>query len=274
MSEFKRLTESPSNHRHLETLATADLVRKMNEEDRTVAEAVAAALPQIEALIDQTVLRMQRGGRLVYVGAGTSGRLGVLDASECPPTFGVSPDLVVGLIAGGPVALTSAVESAEDSTDQARKDLEEISLNADDIVVGLAASGSTPYVIGAIEYAKRIGAGAGCVTCNPGSPLAAAAPFPVEVITGPEFVTGSTRLKAGTAEKLVLNMLTTCTFIKLGHVKDNRMVDMKLSNEKLVDRGSRMIMEATGLDYDAARALLLKHGSVRAASALRNPEGG
>ena len=261
-----RPTESPSRHRHLEQMSTTDLLTKINEEDRGVAQAVRQSLAQVEALVEATHRALAAGGRLFYIGAGTSGRLGVVDASECPPTFGVPADLVVGLIAGGDGAIRRAVEGAEDDRAQAWVDLQRAGASGGDVVVGLAASGSTPYVVGGLADAGRAGLVTGCITCNPSSAVAAAAAYPVEVITGPEFVTGSTRMKAGTAQKLVLNMLSTAVMIKLGRVLDNRMVDMALSNDKLWDRGSRMLQEAHAISDEEARQLLRTHGSVRAAS--------
>lgn len=258
-------TEAASNHNHLEHKSIRELLVGMNEEDRSVPLAVAEALPQIESLIAVIVERMRKGGRLFYLGAGTSGRLGIVDASECPPTFGVEHGRVIGLIAGGDTAIRKAVEFAEDSVTQGWEDLQAHEVNEHDVVVGIAASGRTPYVIGALEKCNEMGIATGCVVCNAGSAVAAVSKFPVEVVVGPEFVTGSTRLKSGTAQKLVLNMLTTCTFIQLGHVKGNKMVDMQLSNLKLVDRGTRMVMEQTGLSEGEAKELLLKEGSVRKA---------
>jgi N-acetylmuramic acid 6-phosphate etherase len=262
-------TESPSEFNNLETLSTAELLAGINSVDQTVPQAVAKALPQIEELVEATVARLAAGGRLFYIGAGTSGRLGILDASECPPTFGVPHGVVIGLIAGGDTAIRKAVENAEDDAEQAWRDLQTHNITAQDIVVGIAASGRTPYVIGGLEQARRHGAATGCIVCNAGSGVAAVAEFPVEVVTGPEFVTGSTRLKAGTAQKLVLNMLTTATFIRLGRVKGNKMVDMQLSNAKLVDRGEKMLMDELGLTQPEAAALLRQHGSVRAALVAR-----
>jgi len=258
-------TESSSNHNNLENKSISELLFGMNEEDRSVPEAVALALPQIENLIAEIVSKMKQGGRLFYMGAGTSGRLGIVDASECPPTFGVDFGRVIGIIAGGDGAIRKAVEFAEDDEEQGWKDLQNFNINKNDVVVGIAASGRTPYVIGALNKCNEEGISTGCVVCNAGSAVAAVSKFPVEVVVGPEFVTGSTRLKSGTAQKLVLNMLTTCTFIQLGHVKGNKMVDMQLSNYKLVDRGTRMVMEETGLNAEEAKALLLKEGSVRLA---------
>ena len=232
---------------------------------RSVPTAVALVLPQIEKLIDEVVSKMKQGGRLFYMGAGTSGRIGIVDASECPPTFGVDFGKVIGIIAGGDGAIRKAVEFAEDDEEQGWKDLQAFNINTKDVVVGIAASGRTPYVIGALKKCNEEGISTGCVVCNEGSAVAAVSKFPIEVVVGPEFVTGSTRLKSGTAQKLVLNMITTCTFIQLGHVKGNKMVDMQLSNYKLVDRGTRMVMEETGLTEEEAKALLLKEGSVRLA---------
>ena len=256
-------TESSSNHDNLENKSISELLFGMNQEDRSVPEAVAASLPQIEKLIAEIVSKMKDGGRLFYMGAGTSGRLGIVDASECPPTFGVDFGRVIGLIAGGDGAIRKAVEFAEDSEEQGWKDLQAHNITTNDVVVGIAASGRTPYVIGALKKCNEEGISTGCVVCNAGSAVAAVSKFPIEVVVGPEFVTGSTRLKSGTAQKLVLNMITTCTFIQLGHVKGNKMVDMQLSNYKLVDRGTRMVMEETGLNAEEAKALLLKEGSVR-----------
>ncbi|MBC6699668.1 N-acetylmuramic acid 6-phosphate etherase [Hymenobacter puniceus] len=262
-------TESPSIFNNLETLSTHELLAGMNSVDQTVPQAVAKALPQLEALVEATVARLGAGGRLFYIGAGTSGRLGVLDASECPPTFGVPHGLVVGIIAGGDTAIRKAVENAEDDAQQAWLDLQAFDINDKDIVVGIAASGRTPYVIGGLQQARQHGLATGCIVCNANSEVAAVAEFPVEVVTGPEFVTGSTRLKAGTGQKLALNMLTTVTFIRLGRVKGNKMVDMQLSNAKLVDRGEKMLMEELHIGQPEAAALLLQHGSVRAAMAAR-----
>ena len=260
-------TETPSEYDHLETLPTAALLAGMNQLDLTVPLAVAQALPQLEKLVEATVARLQAGGRLFYIGAGTSGRLGVVDASECPPTFGVAPDVVVGLIAGGDGAIRQAVEGAEDDPNQAWQDLLAHNISPQDVLVGIAASGRTPYVVGGLQAARAAGLATGAIVCNANSAVAAAAEFPVEVLTGPEFVTGSTRLKAGTAQKLVLNMLTTATFIRLGRVRGNKMVDMQLSNDKLVERGQRMLMDELGIGESEAAALLRQHGSVRAALA-------
>lgn len=262
---MERITEQDSHYNHLETLTTAELLAGMNTEDKSVPLAVEKALPAVAALVEAALPRLKAGGRLFYTGAGTSGRLGVLDASECPPTFGVPPGMVVGIIAGGDTALRNPVEYAEDNRTQGWLDLHAHRADEGDVVVGLSASGTAPYVLGAVEEARRRGLVTGCITCNPGSPLAAAVEFPVEVIVGPEFLTGSSRLKAGTAQKLILNMITTSLMIRLGRVKGNKMVDMQLSNHKLVERGSRMVMAETGLDEPQARALLLQHGSVRKA---------
>jgi N-acetylmuramic acid 6-phosphate etherase len=258
-------TEAPSTYNDLENWPTTDILVSMNHEDQTVPMAVHKALPQLEKLVEATVARLRAGGRLFYIGAGTSGRLGVVDASECPPTFGVPAGLVVGIMAGGDGAIRQAVEGAEDNATQAWLDLQQFEAGPNDVLVGIAASGRTPYVIGGLQAARAAGLATGCVVCNAGSAVAAACEFPVEVVTGPEFVTGSTRLKAGTAQKLVLNMLTTATFIRLGRVKGNKMVDMQLSNEKLVDRGQRMLMDELGIAQPEAAALLQRHGSVRAA---------
>ena len=260
---FQRLTEQPGPYRHLESRGAGELLRLINEQDRLIAPAVADCIPALTALVEAIVPRMEGGGRLFYIGAGTSGRLGVLDASECPPTYGVPPEMVIGVIAGGDGALRNSVESAEDSAGQAWNDLAAYSPNADDTLVGIAASGTTPYVIGGLEDARRRGLLTGCVTCNPGAPVTEVCDHPVVAAVGPEVVTGSTRMKSGTAQKLVLNMITTTVMIRLGRVRGNRMVDMKLSNAKLIDRGTKMIVEATGLPYDEARRQLLTTGSVR-----------
>lgn len=244
----------------------AELLQNINREDQTVPQAVAMVIPQIEALVVQAVERMRMGGRLFYIGAGTSGRLGIVDASECPPTYGVPHGLVVGIMAGGDRAIRKAVEFAEDDPDQGWKDLQDHGINAGDVLIGIAASGRTPYVIGAVQKARNTGLVTGCITCNPGSKLAAAAEFPIEVVVGPEFVTGSTRMKAGTAQKLVLNMISTSIMIQLGRVKGNKMVDMQLTNEKLVKRGIRMLMEELELDEEVAEKWLLQYGSVRKAT--------
>ncbi len=258
-------TESPSNFDNLEHMTVQDLLRGINEEDKTVPQAVEKAIPRIEKLVSATTARMQRGGRLFYIGAGTSGRLGILDASECPPTYGVPHDWVIGIIAGGDSAIRKAVEFAEDDTAQAWKDLQHYEINDKDVLVGIAASGKTPYVIGGVQQARRHGILTGCITCNLDTPLAAAVEIPIEVVVGPEFVTGSTRMKSGTAQKLVLNMISTAVMIGLGRVQGNRMVDMQLSNNKLVDRGTRMIMEQLSVSRETAASLLTQYGSVRKA---------
>jgi N-acetylmuramic acid 6-phosphate etherase len=267
MTNFIKYTEHPSTHNHLEKMSVAELLTNINQEDKTVPLAIEKALPQIDKLVEAIVPRMQQGGRLFYIGAGTSGRLGIVDASECPPTFGVPHGLVIGIIAGGDSAIRKAVEFAEDDPHRAWKDLQEHEIGGLDTVIGIAASGTTPYVIGGLRDARAAGLLTGSITCNPNSPVAAEAELPVEVITGPEFVTGSTRMKAGTAQKLTLNMISTAVMIKLGRVVGNRMVDMQLSNNKLVDRGTRMVMESTGASYQNAQELLLLHGSVRKAIA-------
>jgi len=258
-------TEKSSHYNNLEQMPVHEILQHINEEDQTVPLAVKTALPQIEKLVEITAVRMKEGGRLFYIGAGTSGRLGVVDASECPPTFGVPFDMVVGIIAGGDSAIRKAVEFAEDDTQQAWKDLLQYNITDKDVLVGIAASGTTPYVIGGLKMANQNNIATGCIVCNSGSPVAAEAKYPVEVVTGPEFLTGSTRMKAGTAQKLVLNMLSTAVMIQLGKVKGNKMVDMQLSNNKLVDRGTRMIMNETGLDEQTAAKLLKQEGSVRKA---------
>ena len=240
-----------------------ELLTNINREDQTVSLAVEKEIPRIEALVEAIVPRMRKGGRLFYIGAGTSGRLGIVDASECPPTYGVEHGVVVGIIAGGDGAIRKAVEFAEDDSNQAWKDLQEHMINHKDTVIGIAASGRTPYVIGGVKTARENGVLTGCITCNPDSPLAWEVEHPIEPIVGPEFVTGSTRMKAGTAQKLVLNMISTAVMIQLGRVKGNRMVDMQLSNNKLVDRGTKMVMEMLQIDKDAAEKLLREHGSVR-----------
>lgn len=260
---FTKTTEQSSKYEHLEKMSVSELLLNINKEDKTVPLAVEKALPQIETLVEQVVSKMKLGGRLFYIGAGTSGRLGIVDASECPPTFGVPFDLVIGLIAGGDNAIRKAVEFAEDDTNQAWNDLQEWNISENDVVIGIAASGTTPYVIGGLEKCNQNNIITGCITCNEGSPLSKTAQFPIEVVVGPEFVTGSSRMKAGTAQKLVLNMISTATMIQLGRVKGNKMVDMQLSNAKLVDRGTRMIMEELSVNYEDAKELLIKFGNVR-----------
>ncbi|MBP4137649.1 N-acetylmuramic acid 6-phosphate etherase [Flavobacterium geliluteum] len=262
---FIKTTEQASKYEHLEEMSVHELLININQEDKTVPTAVEKSLPQIEALIEQVVTKLKLGGRLFYIGAGTSGRLGVVDASECPPTFGVPFDLVNGIIAGGDSAIRRAVENAEDNDKQAWLDLKAYHITDADIVIGIAASGTTPYVISGLEACHQNNIVTGCITCNAGSPLALTAQFPIEVVVGPEFITGSSRMKAGTAQKLVLNMISTAAMIQLGKVRGNKMVDMKLSNTKLVDRGVKMIMEEIPVSYDQASELLQKHGSVRKA---------
>ena len=262
---MERTTEKDSRYSDLEKMSVREILENINKEDQTVPIAVAKALPQIEKLSTITAEKMKAGGRLFYIGAGTSGRLGIVDASECPPTFGVPSDLVVGIIAGGDTAIRKSVEFAEDDAHQAWIDLSEYKINDQDVVVGIAASGSTPYVVGGLETANKHNITTGCIVCNSGSAVVSVAKYPVEVITGPEFLTGSTRMKAGTAQKLVLNMLTTSVMIQLGRVKGNKMVDMQLTNHKLVDRGTRMVMAETGMNERLASEFLKQHGSVRKA---------
>ncbi len=260
-------TESSSNYDNLEQMTTKQLLKGINDEDKTVPNAVEKAIPQIEVLVESIVERMKNGGRLFYIGAGTSGRLGVVDASECPPTFGVPHGMVVGIMAGGDKAIRKAVEFAEDDTEQAWKDLQKHKINSNDCVIGIAASGRTPYVIGGLNAAKANGILTGCVVCNAQSPVAEACRFPVEVVVGPEFVTGSTRMKSGTGQKLALNMISTAVMIRLGRVKGNKMVDMQLSNLKLVDRGTKMVLSELKnvISYEEAHQLLINNGSVRKA---------
>lgn len=262
---MSKTTEESSHYQDLEHQSVLQVLTGINQEDHLVAPAVQKVIPQIEAFVSSLIPRMQSGGRLIYIGAGTSGRLGIVDASECPPTFGVDHNTVLGIMAGGDAAIRKAVEFAEDDEQQAWKDLQALDINANDTVVGIAASGSTPYVIGGVRQARESGLLTAAICCNKGSALAAEAEHPIEVIVGPEFITGSTRMKAGTAQKLVLNMISTSCMIALGRVKGNKMVDMQLSNDKLVDRGTRMVAEATGLDYNQSQKLLLHHGSVRKA---------
>lgn len=262
---MEKITESPSNYRHLEKMSVREVLTHINAEDQTVPLAVGKAIPQIEALVQSIVPKMREGGRLFYIGAGTSGRLGVLDASEIPPTFGAPPEWVVGIIAGGDRAIRNPVENAEDSETQAWQDLKFWQIDALDTVLGIAASGTTPYVVHGLRACRARGIATGCITCNPGAPLLAEADFPILAVVGPEFLTGSSRMKAGTAQKLILNMISTSVMIQLGRVLDNKMVDMQLSNAKLVDRGARMVAQATGLEYEAAKHLLLRFGSVRGA---------
>ena len=262
---FQKITESESLYDNLDQMSVRELLEGINNEDRKLASAVGREIPKIEKLVTRVVERMRRGGRLFYIGAGTSGRLGVLDASEIPPTYGMPNTLVIGLIAGGDRALRNPVESAEDDLDKAWEELQQYHINTNDTLVGIAASGTTPYVIGALRKARSEGILTASISCNPDSPMAAEAEIAIEPVVGPEFVTGSTRMKSGTAQKMVLNMITTSTMIKLGRVKGNRMVNMQLTNQKLVDRGTRMIMEELRLDYEQSKNLLLLHGSVREA---------
>lgn len=262
---MQRVTEAPSLYRHLEKMSVKELLVNINREDQTVPRAVEAAIPQIEPLVEAIVEKLRDGGRLLYIGAGTSGRLGVLDASECPPTYGVPENLVLGLIAGGDTAIRHSVEAAEDSPTQAWADLSTYLVDEQDVVIGIAASGTTPYVVSGLEACRAHGITTGCITSNEGTPITQHADFPVVVVTGPEFVTGSTRMKAGTAQKLVLNMISTSVMIRLGRVLDNKMVDMQLTNIKLLDRGVKMLVNALNMSYAEAEALLLAQGSVRAA---------
>ena len=263
---MKKTTEASSNYQALETMSTIDLLTNINNEDKTVAFAIEKELFAIESFVNECFKRMKNGGRLFYIGAGTSGRLGIVDASECPPTFGVEHGVVVGIIAGGDSAIRKAVEFAEDSISQGWEDLNEYAINSNDSLIGIAASGSTPYVLSALENAKKIGVVTAGISCNPGSPLSILADFPITPEVGPEFVTGSTRMKSGTAQKLILNMISTSLMIKLGHIKGNRMVDMQLSNNKLIDRGVKMIQDTLDIPYEEAEILLKKHGSVRTAT--------
>lgn len=264
---FERITEQDSHYRHLEKMPVTDLLANINREDDTVAAAVRKAIPSIARLVEVITDKMLMGGRLFYIGAGTSGRLAVVDASECPPTYGVPYGLVIAIIAGGEKAITNAVEFAEDDEEQGWKDLWQHSPTGKDVVIGIAASGTTPYVIGALDECRKHDIITGSISCNPGSPVSASADYPVEVVVGPEFVTGSTRMKSGTAQKLVLNMISTSVMIQLGRVEDNKMVNMQLTNEKLIERGIRMLMDQLNLaDYEKAKAVLLKYGSVKKAS--------
>ncbi len=264
---FEKITEQASNYRHLEKMPLGELLLKINSEDQTVPAAVAKAIPQIEKLAEAVSDKMLMGGRMFYIGAGTSGRLGIVDASECPPTYGVPYGLVIAVIAGGEKAITTAVEFAEDDKEQGWKDLLVFDISDKDVVIGIAASGTTPYVIGALDECRKRGIITGSISCNPDSPVSAAADFPIEVVVGPEFVTGSTRMKSGTAQKLVLNMISTSVMIQLGRVEDNKMVNMQLTNDKLVDRGTKMLMERVKLmDYLKAKELLLQFGSVKKAA--------
>lgn len=262
---FVKITEQPSLYNNLEKKSVGEILHDINNEDKKVALAVEKAIPQIEKLVTEIVKRMKQGGRIFYMGAGTSGRLGVLDASEIPPTYGMDPSLVVGIIAGGDTALRNPVENAEDDTEQGWRDLQTFNVNEKDTVIGIAASGTTPYVIGALNACREHGILTGAITSNPDAPLSHAADIAIEMIVGPEYVTGSSRMKSGTGQKLICNMITTTAMIQLGRVKGNKMVNMQLSNAKLVDRGTRMVIDELGLPYDDAKRLLLLHGSVKAA---------
>ena len=263
---FQKVTEQESKYRHLDKMSVEEILININNEDKQVPLAVEKAIPHIEKLVSVIVDKMFTGGRLFYIGAGTSGRLGVVDASECPPTYGVPYGLVIGIIAGGDEAILKAVEFAEDDKLQGWSDLEKHNVNEQDVVIGIAASGTTPYVIGALEECRKRGIVTGCITCNPDAPVSQHADYPIEVVVGPEFVTGSTRMKSGTAQKLVLNMISTSVMIQIGRVEDNKMVNMQLSNEKLVDRGVKMLMERINIsDYETAKTILLKYGSVKKA---------
>ncbi len=260
---FVKISEQPSLYNDLEKKSVGELLRDINNEDKKVALAVEKAIPQIEKLVTEIVSRMKRGGRIFYMGAGTSGRLGVLDASEIPPTFGMDPSWVIGLIAGGDVALRNPVENAEDDTEQGWRDLQEFNINDRDTVIGIAASGTTPYVIGAIKKARENGILTAAITSNPDAPISEAADIAIEMVVGPEYVTGSSRMKSGTGQKMICNMITTSVMIQMGRVKGNKMVNMQLSNAKLVDRGTRMVVDELSLPYDEAKRLLLLHGSVK-----------
>ncbi|MCI5978368.1 MAG: N-acetylmuramic acid 6-phosphate etherase [Bacteroidales bacterium] len=260
---FVKISEQSSLYNDLEKKSVGEILHDINTEDKKVALAVEKAIPQIEKLVEAIVPRMKKGGRIFYMGAGTSGRLGVLDASEIPPTFGMDPSWVIGLIAGGDIALRNPVENAEDDTKQGWKDLESFGINDKDTVIGIAASGTTPYVIGAIEEAKKHGILTAAITSNPDAPVSQVADIPIEMIVGPEYVTGSSRMKSGTGQKMICNMITTSVMIQMGRVKGNKMVNMQLSNAKLVDRGTRMVVEELGLPYEEAKRLLLMHGSVK-----------
>ena len=264
---FEKVTEEAGKYRDLEKMSIYDVLSNINKEDQLVPGAVEKAIPQIEKLVAVISDKMLAGGRLFYMGAGTSGRLGILDASEIPPTYGMPYGLVIGLIAGGEEAIQKPIENAEDDSEQGWVDLQNHAVCDKDVVIGIAASGTTPYVIGAMQESRKRGIVTGCITCNPGSPLSENADYPIEVLVGPEFVTGSTRMKSGTAQKLVLNMISTTVMIQIGRVEDNKMVNMLLTNSKLVDRGTQMVMEKTGIDdYEKAKALLLKYGSVKRAA--------
>ena len=262
---MQKITEKESHYKDLEQKDTREILEDINREDKKVAEAVAVAIPAIESLVNSALSKMQQGGRLFYIGAGTSGRLGILDASECPPTFGVPHEWVVGIIAGGDAAIRKAVEHAEDDENGAWRDLQQFAINSGDFVIGIAASGTTPYVIGGLKACRKAGITTGCIVCNPGAPLINEADYPIIVVPGPEYVTGSTRMKSGTAQKLVLNKISTSLMIRLGRVKGNKMVDMQLSNNKLIDRGTLLVKENLDISYEEAKQLLIKYGSVRKA---------
>ena len=263
---MKKITEQSSNYRHLEKMSVEELLKNINKEDQTVPKAVEKVIPEIEQLVIKIIQKMKNGGRLFYVGAGTSGRLGILDASECPPTFGVSKDKVIGIIAGGDFAIRNSVEDAEDDIKSPWQDLQKYGISKKDVIIGIAASGTTPYVVQALKDCQQHEIFTACITCNLGTPLAKFANIPIEVIVGPEFVTGSSRMKAGTAQKLILNMISTSVMIQLGHIKDNKMVDMQLNNGKLLDRGTRILMSTLDISYEEANNLLLKFGSIRKAA--------
>lgn len=265
---FIKTTEQDSNYNHLEDMSVSEILNHINNEDKTVPLAIEKSLPQIEALTEQIVLNLKKNGRIFYIGAGTSGRLGILDASECPPTFGVPQELVIGLIAGGDTAIRNAVEFAEDSKEEGWLSLQKYNISEKDIVIGIAASGTTPYVISALDKCNQNNITTGCITCNKNSPLSLVSKFPIEIVVGPEFVTGSSRMKAGTAQKMVLNMLSTASMIRLGKVKGNKMVDMQLSNNKLIDRGQKIIAKELNIDLEEALILLNKFGSIR--NAIKN----
>lgn len=273
MSDYQKITESSSNYNDIEKMSTHEILSCINQEDHEVPKAIAKEISSIENLVHEIVSKMKQGGRLFYMGAGTSGRLGIVDASECPPTYGVPHGMVIGIIAGGDAAIRKAVEFAEDSENEGWKDLQEHEINEMDVVIGIAASGTTPYVIGALKKCNEQNISTGCITCNPGSPITEVAKFPIAVNVGPEFITGSTRMKSGTAQKLILNMISTTVMVQLGRVKGNRMVDMQLSNNKLIDRGTKMVMETLNVSYEEANALLLKFGSVRKAIENAKEEG-
>jgi len=260
---FNKITESESNYKHLEKMSVNQLLTHINNEDQTVAKSVQMIIPEIEKTVNAIVQQLNKGGRLFYIGAGTSGRIGVLDASECPPTFGVPYDLVIALIAGGDTAIRKAVENAEDNQAQAIEDLSTYDINSNDFLIGIAASGTTPYVLGGVDYCKNQQIPTAGITCNPGSPLTTKVDFPLVAVVGPEFVTGSSRMKAGTAQKMILNMISTAVMIRLGRVKGNKMVDMKLSNDKLINRAERMLIEELKIDNQQAKKLIEKYGNVR-----------